>query len=112
MTLRKVEKTFSLEEQRQEINEIAVDLDAINTTISNYNTTNWDTAYSWGDHAQAGYWVDNATSRGQWDAAYGWGDHAQAGYLVNGTLSSVVYRAGSDFKLIAGGSQTTRPYIH
>ena len=112
MTLRKVEKTFSLEEQRQEINEIAVDLDAINTTISNYNITNWDTAYSWGDHAQAGYWVDNATSRGQWDAAYGWGDHAQAGYLVNGTLSSVVYRAGSDFKLIAGGSQTTRPYIH
>ena len=112
MTLRKVEKTFSLEEQRQEINEIAVDLDAINTTISNYNTTNWDTAYSWGDHAQAGYWVDNATSRGQWDAAYGWGDHAQEGYLVNGSLSSVVYRAGSDFKLIAGGSQTTRPYIH
>ena len=112
MTLRKVEKTFSLEEQRQEINEIAVDLDAINTTISNYNTTNWDTAYGWGDHAQAGYWVDNATSRGQWDAAYGWGDHAQEGYLVNGSLSSVVYRAGSDFKLIAGGSQTTRPYIH
>ena len=112
MTLRKVEKTFSLEEQRQEINEIAVDLDAINTTISNYNVNNWDTAYSWGDHAQAGYWVDNATSRGQWDAAYGWGDHAQEGYLVNGSLSSVVYRAGSDFKLIAGGSQTTRPYIH
>ena len=112
MTLRKVEKTFSLEEQRQEINEIAVDLDAINTTISNYNITNWDTAYSWGDHAQAGYWVDNATSRGQWDAAYSWGDHAQEGYLVNGSLSSVVYRAGSDFKLIAGGSQTTRPYIH
>ena len=60
MTLRKVEKTFSLEEQRQEINEIAVDLDAIDTTISNYNTTNWNTAYGWGDHAQAGYWVDNS----------------------------------------------------
>ena len=33
MTLGKVEKTFSLEEQRQGNYEIAVDLDAINTTI-------------------------------------------------------------------------------
>ena len=83
MVLRNVAKTFSLEEQRQEINEIAVDLDAVNTTLTNWNAANWDTAYSWGDHAQAGYWVDNSTSRTNWDTAYGWGDHSQAGYLTS-----------------------------
>ena len=82
MVLRNVAKTFSLEEQRQEINEIAVDLDAVNTTLTNWNAANWDTAYGWGDHAQAGYWVDNSTSRANWDTAYGWGDHGTAGYLV------------------------------
>ena len=82
MVLRNVAKTFSLEEQRQEINEIAVDLDAVNTTLTNWNASQWDTAYGWGDHAQAGYWVDNSTSRTNWDTAYGWGDHGTAGYLV------------------------------
>ena len=55
MVLRNVAKTFSLEEQRQEINEIAVDLDAVNTTLTNWNASEWDTAYGWGDHAQQGY---------------------------------------------------------
>ena len=55
MVLRNVAKTFSLEEQRQEINEIAVDLDAVNTTLTNWNASDWDTAYGWGDHAQQGY---------------------------------------------------------
>ena len=84
MVLRNVAKTFSLEEQRQEINEIAVDLDAVNTTLTNWNAANWDTAYSWGDHAQAGYLVATASSYNNtnWDTAYGWGDHAQGGYLT------------------------------
>ena len=83
MVLRNVAKTFSLEEQRQEINEIAVDLDAVNTTLANWNAGNWDTAYSWGDHAQAGYWVDVPSDRTNWNTAYGWGDHAQVGYWVD-----------------------------
>jgi hypothetical protein len=86
MVLRNVAKTFSLEEQRQEINEIAVDLDAVNTTLANWNAGDWDTAYSWGDHAQAGYWVDNATSRSNWDTAYGWGDHGTVGYWVEDSV--------------------------
>jgi len=86
MVLRNVAKTFSLEEQRQEINEIAVDLDAVNTTLANWNAGNWDTAYSWGDHAQVGYWVDNATSRSNWDTAYGWGDHGTVGYWVEDSV--------------------------
>ena len=95
MVLRNVAKTFSLEEQRQEINEIAVDLDAVNTTLTNYNGANWDTAYGWGDHAQAGYWVDNSTSRTNWDTAYGWGDHAQIGYLTSYTETDPVFSASA-----------------
>ena len=95
MVLRNVAKTFSLEEQRQEINEIAIDLDSVNTTLTNYNGANWDTAYGWGDHAQAGYWVDNSTSRTNWDTAYGWGDHAQIGYLTSYTETDPVFSASA-----------------
>ena len=104
MVLRNVAKTFSLEEQRQEINLIAQDLHDLATNyvsvesdpiftasvaagISSTDVTNWNTAYSWGDHAQAGYLT--AASLGanvaNWDAAYGWGDHSQAGYLTSET---------------------------
>ena len=82
MVLRNVAKTFSLEEQRQEINEIAVDLDAVNTTLTNWNASQWDTAYGWGDHALAGYLVATTTDKTNWNTAFGWGDHASAGYLT------------------------------
>ena len=105
MVLRNVAKTFSLEEQRQEINEIAVDLDAVNTTLTNWNATQWDTAYGWGDHAQAGYWVDNSTSRTNWDTAYGWGNHSTAGYLTAeaDTLDTVTGRGGTTTNTIQVG---------
>ena len=104
MVLRNVAKTFSLEEQRQEINLIAQDLHDLATnyvsvesdpiftasvaaSISSTDVTNWNTAYSWGDHAQAGYLTTASLSGNvaNWDAAYGWGDHSQAGYLTSET---------------------------
>ena len=57
--------------------------------------TKADTAYSWGDHASAGYltsytetdpiytassWYTTTNNSSNWDAAYAWGDHAAAGY--------------------------------
>lgn len=106
MVLRNVAKTFSLEEQRQEINEIAVDLDAVNTTLTNWNAGNWDTAYSWGDHAQAGYLTSytetdpvfgasaaSGIAAGDitnWNSAYGWGDHGSAGYATSVDLNTAV----------------------
>lgn len=44
---------------------------------------NWNTAYGWGDHAQAGYIskVADKTQISNWDTAYSWGDHSKAGYL-------------------------------
>ena len=104
MVLRNVAKTFSLEEQRQEINLIAQDLHDLATNyvsvesdpiftasvaagISSTDVTNWNTAYSWGDHAQAGYLTTASLSGNvaNWDAAYSWGDHSQAGYLTSET---------------------------
>ena len=42
--------------------------------------SHWDTAYGWGNHANAGYVVANANRVSEWDTAYGWGNHAAAGY--------------------------------
>lgn len=84
------------------------------TSITN-NSANWNTAYSWGNHASAGYLTSQIshdgvvvdgdfTSQGimlrgttsgtysilannssNWNTAYGWGDHANAGYYVGGS---------------------------
>jgi hypothetical protein len=60
----------------------------------------WDTAYSWGNHASAGYltsytetdpvytassWYTTTNNSSNWDTAYGWGDHSLAGYLTSFT---------------------------
>ena len=66
MVLRNVQPTFTFEEQRVEINELAADVDSIN---AGYNNTNWDTAFSWGNHATQNY-------------------------IVNGTFSNVTINAG------------------
>ena len=66
MVLRNVQPTFTFEEQRVEINELAADVDSIN---AGYNNTDWDTAFSWGNHATQNY-------------------------IVNGTFSNVTINAG------------------
>jgi hypothetical protein len=68
---------------------------------TNTKQSQWDAAFSWGDHSQAGYLISlpshnhddlyyteaeinnllaNST---QWDEAYSWGNHASAGYLIS-----------------------------
>ena len=67
--------------------------------ITTVQKNQWDTAYGWGNHADAGYafaapnetdpifsasaaagiTTDNITD---WNQAYAWGDHANAGYLT------------------------------
>lgn len=49
------------------------------------NRNNWNTAFAWGDHATEGYLVANSTDKNNWDTAYGWGNHASAGYLTSFT---------------------------
>ena len=74
--------------------------DPVYTGSSWYTTTNnssdWDTAYSWGNHASVGYLTSEsdpifvasdaynitATDISNWNDAYSWGDHATAGYYL------------------------------
>ena len=92
--------------------------------ISSQGITEWNTAYSWGDHSLAGYGsgsmdelVDDTTPQlggildcngfsidfgtntitdagvANYNAAYGWGDHSQAGYLTSYTETDPVFAA-------------------
>ena len=86
--------------------------DAMNTShaangITNDNIANWDAAYSWGNHATAGYLTSFTESDpifnshpasgisgadiGNWTTAYSWGNHATAGYLTSFTETDPVF---------------------
>jgi len=80
-------------------------------SITSTNITNWSTAYSWGDHAAAGYLTSytetdpifgastaNGITSGNitnWNTAYGWGNHATAGYLTSYTETDPVWVTAS-----------------
>ena len=79
-------------------------------SITDAKVGQWDTAYSWGNHASAGYltsytetdpvytastWYTTTNNSTNWDTAYGWGDHASAGYLTSYTETDPVYTASS-----------------
>ena len=66
------------------------------------NSSDWNTAFGWGDHGSAGYLTSLGDAAGvttakinNWDTAYGWGNHASAGYLSSATsietLTDVVF---------------------
>ena len=80
--------------------------------LAGLNTSNWDSAYSWGDHSSAGYLTnsfaetdpvftasaafDITTSKvSNWDSAYSWGDHSQAGYLTGANETDPVFTASA-----------------
>lgn len=81
--------------------------------ITSTDTSNWDTAYGWGNHASAGYLtsfsetdpvftasdVYGVTSAdiSDWNTAYGWGNHASAGYLT--TESDPVFTASEAYNI-------------
>lgn len=61
----------------------------------------WDTAYSWGNHASAGYltsytetdpiytassWYSTTNNSTNWNTAFGWGNHATAGYALDNAV--------------------------
>ena len=122
MALRNVAKTFSLDEQRIEINEIASDLnnaatlDSISVTVNpvgtaglSYNNTNGIFSYTPPDLSQ--YKPLTNAQISNWDTAYGWGDHANSGYLTSytevDTLDTVTGRGGTTTNDINVGGLTT-----
>ena len=88
-------------------------------SITTNNSSNWDTAYGWGDHSAQGYITSETshadvvvdgdfTSQGimlrgassgtysiltdnstNWNTAYGWGDHSTQGYVTTSGVTSV-----------------------
>ena len=79
--------------------------------ITNQNRTDWSTAYSWGNHANAGYLTSYtetdpifsaSTAAGislqqvtNWNNAYGWGNHASVGYLTSYTETDPIFQASA-----------------
>lgn len=54
------------------------------------NSSNWNTAHGWGNHASGGYLTSLGAAAGvttqkisDWDEAHGWGDHSTEGYLTS-----------------------------
>ena len=84
----------------------AQDLSLINDVADlKSDSSNWNTAYGWGDHSAAGYLtsytetdpVFSASAAAgilagditNWNTAHGWGDHSAAGYLTSVTASDI-----------------------
>lgn len=90
-----------------------VDITADSIQVTGGDSTNWNTAYGWGDHSTAGYltsytetdpiytassWYTTTNNSADWDTAYGWGDHSVENYTVDGTdvtFSSVQITGGT-----------------
>jgi plastocyanin len=86
--------------------------------LAGLNTSNWDSAYGWGDHSSAGYLTNSfaetdpvftasaafnvTTSKiSDWDSAYSWGDHAQAGYLTGANETDPVFTASAAGSIVS-----------
>ena len=89
------------------------------------NSSNWDTAYSWGNHASAGYltsytetdpvytgssWYSTTNNSSNWDTAYSWGNHASAGYLTSYTETDPVYTGSSWYSTTNNSSNWDTAY--
>ena len=76
--------------------------------ITTANISNWNTAYSWGDHSIVGYLQATNTDKANWNTAYSWGDHSSAGYITSevDTLDSVTGRGNTTINNISVGRLT------
>ena len=101
-------------------------------SITGYNKSNWDTAYSWGNHASVGYLtsftetdptvpshVKGITTADilNWNTAFSWGDHGAEGYatqtwvqaqgyLTSETDSQILSWSASDLGLTISNGNT------
>jgi len=79
------------------------------TNLPSLNVANWNTAFSWGNHAAVGYLTSytetdpvfiaspsfgiSSANITNWDAAYSWGNHATAGYLTSYAETDPIFTA-------------------
>lgn len=102
------------------LQEVGADL----STITD-NSTNWNTAYGWGDHAAEGYLTSftetdpifaasaaygiTGTNVSNWNTAYGWGDHSSAGYLPSATAATTYLKLDCSNDPLTGQLNITAP---
>ncbi|MDO9254725.1 MAG: DUF1566 domain-containing protein [Bacteroidales bacterium] len=101
--------------------------------IASGELTNWNTAFSWGNHASAGYltgYSENdpvfgasaangitGTNITNWNSAYSWGNHASQGYLKTYSetdpavkaISGLVKSNGTTISAALAGTDYLRP---
>ncbi len=88
-------------------------------TGANLSPTNWDNAYSWGDHGAAGYLTSlgdaaNVTNAKitQWDTAYGWGNHSGLYLSTSHAANNITTTSISNWNTAHGwGDHSTEGYI-
>jgi hypothetical protein len=82
--------------------------------ITNTQISNWNTAFSWGNHASVGYltsesdpiytassWYGTTNNSSNWDTAYGWGDHSLYNYLTStGSYADPIWLTSLDWSKI------------
>lgn len=87
--------------------------------------TNYDTAYSWGDHSTQGYLTEETdpiftahvasgilqTNINNWNSAYSWGNHAVAGYATTTQLNSAVANSSNWDTAYSWGDHSTQGYL-
>ena len=60
---------------------------------------------------QSGYSIPTTTKQGQWDTAYSWGDHAIVGYLDTADIGSTVQAYDADLTTLGAGGSTARSFL-
>ena len=80
-----------------------VKVDALTaSTINGSTTSTWDTAAAEVSNNAAGWTATKSTvdaGASNWDEAYGWGNHADAGYVTTDNNSDTTYTAGTGLTL-------------
>jgi hypothetical protein len=87
-------------------------------SITTTNISNWNTAYSWGNHATVGYLTSytetdptvpshvksiTTTEKSNWNTAFSWGDHSTQGYITSYTdTNDIDYINSASFNTTTG----------
>ena len=89
------------------------------------NVKNWDAAYSWGDHSQAGYLTSEtdpvfaasdaaavtSAKISNWDNAYSWGDHSLSGYATQTFVNTALTNLNNWDTAYGWGDHSAAGYI-